>query len=213
MVAVAILVIWIIARFAARMYHRPGWISNPTYSIQLIPHFFSTEECDRMMSIARTSTFHASKVVTSSSLFGSLNQDTRRSEQVWLSDGNDPLIRKLSERVAALTQTRLNQQESWQVVRYQPGGEFKPHYDAFSQGVPFWKTNRMWTLLIYLHVPEEGGETEFPLIAESIRPVKGLAILFQSVEPSLNCIIKESKHAGRPVRKGEKWIANKWISV
>ena len=54
-------------------------------------------------------------------------------------------------------------QESLAVLRYTPGQQYKPHFDAFSvkKQLPG-DSNRAATVILYLTEVEEGGETNFP---------------------------------------------------
>jgi prolyl 4-hydroxylase len=96
--------------------------------------------------------------------------------------------------------------------------------------------NRLATLLFYLNDVEEGGNTVFPFNgnfdkpsleikfsqseiqsaclqtsnALSVKPKKGTALLFYNMLPDGNLDV-QSLHAGCPVEKGEKWIANLWF--
>jgi predicted 2-oxoglutarate/Fe(II)-dependent dioxygenase YbiX len=77
---------------------------------------------------------------------------------------------------------------------------------------------RFSTLLFYLNTPEEGGETNFPrwVNAETfkdlkVKPEVGKAVLFYSQLPDGN-MDDFSQHAALPVKKGEKWLINLWVS-
>lgn len=216
-VYVYLICVIVIVLFAWSFY-RVGWYARsvpqivklPNYRVHVIPDFLTCRECGFIQRQALSKGLQISQVQTGN--ITETDTDHRASEQVWLSDGHHPFFRALSERVALLTQTNAKSQEQLQVVRYQPGGRFNEHYDAFAEGVPFWSQQRYLTLLIYLNEPEEGGETVFPRIGKTVRPVTGTAVLFQNTDhPTTQNIIWESLHAGRPVRRGEKWIANKWI--
>jgi prolyl 4-hydroxylase len=63
---------------------------------------------------------------------------------------------------------------------------------------------------MYLHTTEEGGETIFPRANVSVKPIKGNAVLFYNCLPS-GQEDTLSLHGGAPVKKGEKWIATKWL--
>ena len=59
-----------------------------------------------------------------------------------------------------MTDRPLHNCEDLQVLRYKPGGFYKPHQDTFSDD----KNKRMYTFIIALNDEYEGGETEFPNI-------------------------------------------------
>ena len=120
-----------------------------------------------------------------------------------------------------------------QVLRYRPGEHYGPHWDLFeADSLAGADGERLATVVMYLNTPEEGGETAFtsadpgPEWHErrggrqswsecgrsglSMRPVKGDALLFYSLTPSIK---KDdlSMHASCPPKRGEKWVAIKWI--
>lgn len=78
---------------------------------------------------------------------------------------------------------------------------------------------RFATLLFYLNDEGlEGGETSFPRWQNAetferlaVTPKAGKAVLFYSQLPDGN-LDDFSQHAALPVRKGEKWLINLWVS-
>lgn len=84
--------------------------------------------------------------------------------------------------------------------------------------------NRYATVLMYLAAAEEGGETVFPKVpghnpefsacarnAMAVKPRKGDAILFHSLNVTDGSLEDRSMHGACPVLKGEKWSMTKWI--
>jgi prolyl 4-hydroxylase len=78
--------------------------------------------------------------------------------------------------------------------------------------------SRFATLLLYLNDGMEGGETSFPKWRNAhssealhVKPEKGKAVLFYSLLPDGN-YDDLSEHAALPVKQGEKWLANLWVS-
>ncbi len=63
--------------------------------------------------------------------------------------------------------------------------------------------------MIYLDVPEEGGETEFPHVKIGIRPEAGTMLIWNNCNPdgSLNY---NTLHTGTPVKNGVKHVITKW---
>jgi prolyl 4-hydroxylase len=141
--------------------------------------------------------------------------ESRISKQCWFGN-EDQLIDKISDTCASATSTHKNCQEQLQVVKYAKGGFFVPHFDPCEGDEQFCERmnresgHRKYTVLIYLNDDFEGGETEFPELKKSVKPEKGKAVIFRSVDDNGN-IIPESKHGGNPVTQGEKWVCNKWI--
>jgi prolyl 4-hydroxylase len=118
----------------------------------------------------------------------------------------DLVVNALNRRIAALSGTRLDQGEPLQLLRYRPGGEYKPHMDA----LPAEPNQRVLTVLVYLSDDYEGGETSFPHTGLTFRGRTGDALLFRNAgadgrpDPL-------SLHAGLPVTGGTKYLASRWI--
>jgi prolyl 4-hydroxylase len=118
----------------------------------------------------------------------------------------DLVLRAINLRIAAISDTRVDQGEALTVLRYQPGQQFRLHSDT----LPHTRNQRIRTVLIYLNVGYEGGETTFPDHGLTIAPKLGDAIIFDNTDargmPDLTM-----RHAGQPVRRGVKWLATRWI--
>jgi len=118
----------------------------------------------------------------------------------------NPAIHALNRRIAAASSTAFEQGEPLQVLRYRPGGEYRPHFDA----IPGFANQRAMTMLVWLNGDYEGGETHFPTPGLKLKGRAGDAILFRNTgddgrrDPA-------SGHAGLPVSTGEKLIASRWI--
>ncbi|HEX8481709.1 MAG TPA: 2OG-Fe(II) oxygenase [Allosphingosinicella sp.] len=120
----------------------------------------------------------------------------------------DLVVNALNRRIAAVSGTRLGQGEPLQLLRYRPGGEYKPHMDA----LPAEPNQRILTALVYLSDDYEGGETSFPSAGLSYRGRTGDALIFRNVR-SDGSADPLTLHAGLPVTKGVKYLASRWIRV
>lgn len=185
----------------------------PNYNIQEIPNFLTPEECNKIIELSNGK-LSPSKVYSQNEDL--LSNDSRISQQCWLTDDN-PIIKSISERVKQVTNT-VGTQEQLQVVNYPKGGFFSPHYDA-CEGNDSYCTRmngsdgpRLLTVLFYLNDDFDGGETVFPKINKSVKPEKGKAVIFRNVDEN-GVIITQALHGGEPIKSGEKWIANKWIRI
>jgi prolyl 4-hydroxylase len=118
----------------------------------------------------------------------------------------DVAINALNRRMATLSGTRIDQGEPLQLLRYRPGGEYRPHMDA----LPAEPNQRILTLLVYLSDDYEGGETAFPNTGLTFRGRTGDALLFRNAGPDGHAD-PLSLHAGLPVTKGIKYLASRWI--
>lgn len=120
--------------------------------------------------------------------------------------GESPAIHALNRRIAMATGTEPAQGEPLQVLRYRPGQEYKPHFDA----LPAEANQRILTVLVYLNEEYEGGETMFVRTGLRFRGKRGDALLFRNALPDGRAD-ELTQHAGMPVTGGEKFIATRWI--
>ena len=105
--------------------------------------------------------------------------------------------------------------ERIQGQRYGAGEQYKAHHDFLRTSEPYWALQeqiggqRTWTAMVFLDVPERGGETYFPLIEVKIPARRGSLIAWDNLavdgEPN-----KATLHQGLPVIAGVKHIIPKW---
>ena len=118
----------------------------------------------------------------------------------------NPAIHALNQRIAAASGTTVAQGEPLQVLRYRPGGEYKPHHDA----IPGFANQRVLTMIVWLGEDYEGGETLFIKTGAKLKGRTGDALLFRNALAD-GTRDPDSAHAGLPVISGEKLIASRWI--
>jgi prolyl 4-hydroxylase len=118
----------------------------------------------------------------------------------------NPAVHALNQRIAAASGTRPEQGEPLQVLRYRPGGEYKPHFDA----IPGFANQRILTMIVWLDEDYEGGETMFMKTGAKLKGRTGDALLFRNALPD-GTRDPDAAHAGLPVTRGEKLIASRWI--
>lgn len=134
-----------------------------------------------------------------------LRENVRKSETAWL-DATDPLVREVLETCVAHTDRSLRNCEKLQVLRYTPGGFYKPHQDAFEND----PNMRMYTCIIGLNEGYQGGKTAFPNLNETYALGKGDMLLFNTTN-DWGWMTPKALHGGETVTAGEKWICNVWI--
>ncbi len=129
----------------------------------------------------------------------------------------DLVAGRLNRLIATATGTTRAQAEPLALLRYQPGGEYKPHMDSFESGQQpttgtRWDTagQRILTALLYLNDGYGGGETEFSRIGLTIKGQMGDLLVFANVQAD-GTPDKLSLHAGKPVTQGQKWLGSRWI--
>ena len=117
----------------------------------------------------------------------------------------------IAERVLGIP---LVKQEFIQIVRYEPGQQYKAHWDTSPIYHTWPQGHRVLTLFLYLSDVEEGGETNFPNLKLKVPPAKGKALLWPSVlDEDLNKQERRTYHEALPVIKGQKIAANAWIHL
>lgn len=120
--------------------------------------------------------------------------------------------------IAELTGIPQENGEGLQVLHYQPGQHYIPHWDYFptesasSADIvrPEKGGQRIATFLIYLNTVPMGGETEFPNAGIKVAAVQGNACFFSycNADGQLDPL---TLHSGNAVIEGDKWIAVKWL--
>ena len=117
-----------------------------------------------------------------------------------------PFIHAINRRLAAASGTEVVAGEPLQVLRYRPGQEYKPHFDAIGAT----DNQRVLTMLIYLNAGYAGGETLFIESGLRVSGVLGDVLMFRNAHADGRPDLR-SQHAGLPVTRGEKLIASRWI--
>jgi prolyl 4-hydroxylase len=171
----------------------------------LFPGIFSTKECDFLVRRSEPS-LQPSLVVDPVSGRQMANPVRTSDAAPFPIVFESPAIHALCRRLAEASGTDVKQGEPLQVLRYRPGQEYRPHFDAIGNA----DNQRVLTFLVYLNDDYEGGETEFLSTKLKVKGKKGDGLLFRNADaagkPDLN-----SQHAGLPVTAGEKYLASRWI--
>lgn len=173
---------------------------RPTYRPpRVLARMLSHEECDYIMQASRKRLQPSTVAQTRK-----FDESVRRSETAWLQK-EDKIVERITRRLLKHCDRPARNCESLQVVRYEPGGFYNFHHDAFRE-----KNPRMYTFLIALNDGYEGGATAFPRLKKEYRLKKGDVLLFDTLD---NYGLRNSAaiHGGMPVKRGEKWIANLWV--
>ena len=181
--------------------------------IYVVDDFISEDECQEFINCSKDKLQPATVV----GLKEELKLKDRTNEFAWLEHHANESIHEVSKRLSILVQMPIRNAEMFQVVHYESGTEYKPHFDSFDQstelGKKYWEPGgqRMITALIYLNDVESGGATYFPELNISINPKKGNVLVFHNTISETTNINPRSLHAGMPVTSGEKWAANLWF--
>jgi prolyl 4-hydroxylase len=182
-----------------------GEVLSDAPRVTLFRHLFTAAEC-RYLIEAATPMLEPAVVVDAAT-------GRQRPDPVRISDGvgftlplENPAVHALNRRIAAASGTGVGQGEPLQVLRYRPGGEYKPHFDA----IPGFVNQRILTMIVWLNEDYEGGETMFIKTGMKAKGRAGDALLFRNALPD-GTRDPDAAHAGLPVTRGEKLIASRWI--
>lgn len=128
----------------------------------------------------------------------------------------DWILLDIEQRIAQITGVPMFNGELSNILHYQPGQEYKAHYDFFHPRDPGSTVamqdggQRIKTALCYIEPSEAGGETAFPRLDISISGHQGQLIVFNNTTND-SAPLPLSLHQGLPVIKGEKWLLTKWL--
>lgn len=189
------------------------WISSSP-KVGLSRHFATREECAHLMNkVANTlSVPQAYRTGRSANDDAELQSFSGRGSPLGVMHG-DAVVRLLEQRLAAMAEWPIAALEPCSIVCYRPGEEYRLHVDFFSDAqIEVNRTQRgdmggqrMATFLLYLRAPGAGGETEYPASGVVVDGEPGMAILHFNAtadgRPDAS-----SRHIGRPVQAGEKWL-------
>lgn len=182
--------------------------------LQTVDNVLSMLECEYVMSLAAPS---LEPSFVHDPVSGRPMRHPIRSSHSMAFPGHDGDIwlRQLQRRLAVLAGQPFIHAERLAVLRYGVGDEYRPHRDylrgddlaELRQDRP---GQRVTTAFCYLNEVDSGGETDFPLLQTRISPRRGRVVLFDNVRAD-GLPDPDTLHAGRPVERGEKWLATLWF--
>lgn len=166
---------------------------------------FTEAECDFLIAAAQPM-LQPSKVVDPAT--GALVANPVRTSDAapFPLPAEGPAVHALCRRLALASGTDVRQGEPLQVLRYAPGQEYRPHFDAIDRA----DNQRILTFLVYLNDGYDGGETQFLHSGLTVKGRKGDGLLFRNAREDGRSD-PNSRHAGLPVTSGEKFLASRWI--
>jgi prolyl 4-hydroxylase len=180
----------------------------------LFGNLLAPEECEQLIELSRGKLARSSVVNAAT---GSYDVHPHRtSAGTHFERGENELVRRIEARISELVEIPVERGEPLQILHYQPGGEYKPHFDYFDPAQPGNEAvlkhggQRIATLVMYLNDVEAGGSTVFPEVGLDVLPRRGHAVYFAYTTED-GQLDKRSLHGGSPVSVGEKWIATKWF--
>jgi prolyl 4-hydroxylase len=185
-----------------------------TPAVAVLDGVLSDDECEQLIDLSR------SKLARSTVVDPERGAETttleRDSEGMYFQRGENPLVSTIEARLAQIMCSPVVHGEGLQVLHYGPGGEYRPHLDYFDPVLPGSAVHqvsggqRTATLILYLNDVDDGGETVFPQAGLRCVPRRGMGLYFAyaAADGQLDPL---TLHGGAPVRRGDKWIATKWV--
>ena len=126
-----------------------------------------------------------------------------------------PCVARLDAKIYAALGIEAMHAEPTQGQHYEVGQVFKAHTDFFKPyELERFSTathgQRTWTFMVYLGVPEGGGETRFNDVGLTVTPKLGMAVAWNNLLRSGegNAF---TRHESMPVTAGTKTIITKWF--
>jgi len=180
----------------------------------LLDNVLSEQECAALIRYATDKGLKASGVVDRDT-GQSVAHQARTSSSVFFTRAETPLIAAVELRLAALTGWPVANGEGLQVLRYEPGQQYKPHHDWFNPDNPGSASHlqrggqRVGTTVMYLAPAQAGGGTRFPKAGLEVLPRAGGAIFFANLDAA-GRTDDLSLHAGTPVLEGTKVVMTYW---
>lgn len=194
----------------ARLDANPNMHRLPvdTAEIYAMGGFLTEGECFRLVAMI-------DMTARPSTLFSGDRRDGYRTSYSANLDRNDPYVKMIERRIDDLLGMEPDWGETIQGQRYEPGQEYKQHYDWFNARASYWKDERKkggqrsWTAMMFLNDVAEGGETWFTSAGLKVTPQKGALVVWNNATPEgePNAM---TLHAGTPPVSGTKHIITKW---
>jgi len=180
----------------------------------LLGNVLSDEECDAI--IAHCGTRYTRSTVAAEADGASVVHEGRTSEMAFIQRGEAEVAERIDRRLAALAHWTPECSEPFQLQKYGPTQEYRPHYDWLDPDSAGHRAHlarggqRLATFVLYLCDVAQGGGTVFPHLGLEVFPKKGNALWFLNTDAN-HQPDPQTLHGGAPVVSGTKIIANKWL--
>lgn len=177
--------------------------------LRVLENVLTAAECDELIEMARP---RLNRSLTVDKAGQHQVDQARTSSGMFFGLGENAFIQGIEKRLAGLVDMPADHGEGLQILHYEPGQQYEPHFDWFDPAQPGFATitaaggQRVASIIIYLNTPAGGGGTNFPRVGLTVTARRGAAVYFAYEGGD-----QISLHAGLPVSSGEKWIATKWL--
>jgi prolyl 4-hydroxylase len=192
-----------------KKHDRVEIVSGGGLDLYIVQYFMTDEECGELIALIDNDPFP-------SKLYEGTEQKGFRTSFSCNLDPHHPIVARIEGRICTLMGIDRRHGETLQGQRYDVGQQFKPHYDHFFPGQPYWEDERKsggqrsWTAMIYLNEPESGGETNFPNAGMCVSPRTAMLVIWNNMT-EIGAPNTLTLHEGVPVTAGRKYIVTKWF--
>ncbi len=175
--------------------------------IYTVKDFLNQDECER---IIRKAQLNIKPCLVKNEDTGAVGVDPSRTS----TNANIPRreVPSITRKILELGNCMEEQLETFQVLNYKKGQEFKPHTDGFdgpTTACGFQDSGRIATMFCYLNDVPSGGTTMFTKVGLDIEPKRGMAVVHFPM--SLDLVEDEMTEHQGSVAMDEKWILTTWI--
>ena len=176
--------------------------------IKLLDDVLTVNECEQLINEYST---ELRKLDT----LGTPIDNYRTADGTWIYKDTE-LSLKIQNIIANDSGLPIENQEKIHIVKYEIGGEYKPHHDFFHPNTDYYENTmgtagqRTHSYLFYLNDNFTGGETEFPHKKIKITPKTGRLLIWRNLKENGE-LDYDSFHAGLPVESDTKYIAIVWV--
>jgi len=145
------------------------------------------------------------------------NLNSFKGSNAYINKTEYKLFDMIEERVAKFLNKNTENIETGRVLRYKKGDYIKEHTDWVSKKTRYLVGGqRIITFIIYLTTMQEGegGETNFPRLNITTRPIKGDALIWHNAKDDAGLTYEpKANHQGFTItsEKNEKWILTYFI--
>lgn len=184
-------------------------LPDPRAEVFTVNDFLSAAECRRLIALI-------DQVARPSPVYGDREDTSYRTSFSGDVDPDNSFVKMIERRICDLMGIDQRWSETFQGQRYEPGQEFRAHYDAFETTGTYWPDEarrggqRSWTAMAWLGTVDEGGSTDFPRLGIGFPPQPGMLLMWNNALPD-GTLNPDVLHAGMPVVRGTKYVITKWF--
>ena len=139
----------------------------------------------------------------------------RSSTHVWCQEESclgAESTQRITARIAEVTRAPISNIELLQLLRYGVGQQYRTHHDFDGGADEGAAGGRAYSLVLFLHTPDEGGELRFADVNLSVGARRGRAVLWPSLmDQDVQLPELRTHHASLPVGRGVKLAAVAWV--